>query len=272
MQDALPPQVIAITSGKGGVGKTTVSVNLAAALVKLDRNVMLMDADLGLSNVEIHLGLKPRYNLSHVLTGERTLNEVVIEGPGGILVVPAVSGRQHMAELSQMEHAGLIHAFSELNREIDTLIIDTAAGISDNVINFCQAAREVIIVLSDDNASLADSYSLIKVLNQDHAVQKFHVLTNMVETSADGFLLYQRLLNATDRFLQVDIGYLGAVPRDGYVRHATQRQRLLLQSFPQSSATRAFTDLAQRISQWSAPTTPSGGMEFFLERLVAQTV
>ena len=265
------PLAIAVTSGKGGVGKTSVSVNLAAALRKQKRSVMLLDADLGLANVDVLLGLKPRYNLTHVIKGECALDDVIIEGPERMLIVPAGSGIHEMADLGTLEQAGLINAFNELKSQIDILIIDTAAGINRSVLNFCQAAGEVLVVLSNDPASLTDSYGLIKVLASRHGVKRFHVVTNRDENSADGFLLYQRLVDATDRFLNIEINYLGSIPQDKYMHQSHRRQRLLSQAYPQCPAVHAFDELARRVSRWRAPTAPRGGMEFFFERLVSQT-
>ncbi len=261
---------IAVTSGKGGVGKTSISVNLAAALRRQNRSVMLLDADLGLANVDVLLGLKPRFNLSHVLKGDCTLEDVIVRGPDDILIVPASSGLQEMADLDSREHAGLINAFNELKSDIDILLVDTAAGINSSVLNFCQAAGEVLVVLSDEPASLTDSYGLIKVLASRHGVKKFHVLTNRDGNSADGFLLYQRLLDTTDRFLNIEINYLGSVPQDKYLHQANCRQKLVYELYPQCPSVHALNMVAERIARWQPPTAPRGGMEFFFDRLVRQ--
>jgi len=263
-------QVMAITSGKGGVGKTTASVNLAAALKQLGRSVMIMDADLGLANIDVMLGLKPKYNLSHVLEGERTLNDVIVKGPQDLLIVPAASGIQAMSELSSAEHQGLIHAFSHIGQEIDTLIIDTAAGLSDAVTSFCKAAHEVVVVVTDEPASMADAYALIKVLNCDHGVNRFRILTNMVESELSGFMLYRQLLSVTDRFLDVNLDHMGSVPRDQYQQKAVRRQALVCEAFPRSKATRAWNQLAGKVETWLMDEQPSGKLEFFFERLFTQ--
>ncbi|MCK5090996.1 MAG: MinD/ParA family protein, partial [Gammaproteobacteria bacterium] len=205
-----PVLVAAVASGKGGVGKTSISVNLALSMVKAGQSVMLMDADLGLANVDLMLGLRPVYNLSHVIAGERTLEEIIIEGPGGLKIVPASSGVKLMSELNPMENAGLIRAFSELSHDLDALIVDTAAGISDSVISFSRAAHEVVVVVCDEPASLTDAYALMKVLNQDHGVQRFRILSNMTHSAQEGQELFAKLVKVTDRFLDATLSYMGS--------------------------------------------------------------
>jgi len=162
-----PVKVIAVTGGKGGVGKTNLSINLSIALAELRRRVVLLDADLGLANVDVLLGLKAQYNLADVLDGSKRLQDVMLNGPAGIKVVPASSGVQQMTSLSPQEHAALIYAFNELADQLDVLMIDTAAGISDTVLSFVQAAQEVIIVVCDEPSSITDAYALMKLLNAD---------------------------------------------------------------------------------------------------------
>lgn len=270
MSNMNPIQVIAVTGGKGGVGKTTVSANLAASMAKRGHKVMLLDADLGLANVDVLMGLHPKYNLSHVLDGEKTLEEIIIEGPENILIVPASSGIQKMSSLNEAEHAGLIQAFSNLDRDIDTLIIDTAAGISDGVTSFCMAAQEVLVVLCDQPASFTDCYGLIKVLNQRHGVQNFRVLSNMVGSAEEGHELFEHLLSVTDRFLTINIQYAGHIPLDNMMRRASQSQKLISLSYPTSKAADAYRTLAVNVENWLLPDQPSGRLEFFIERLVGR--
>jgi len=264
-----PPRVIAVASGKGGVGKTSVSVNLALSLVNAGQRTLLLDTDLGLANVDVMLGLSPRFTLADVLAGRCELADTVIEGPGGLWVVPAASGKRHMAELTPQEHVGLVHAFSQLDLPIDTMVVDTAAGIADGVLTFCQAAQDVIVVVCDEPASVTDAYALIKVLSSERGVNRVQVLANQVMHPAEGRQLFDKLERVTSRFLDVTMSYLGAIPRDEWLRRAVQRQEAVVEAFPSAPSALAFREIARRASQWQAPVGPRGGVEFFLERLVA---
>ncbi|KAB7627165.1 MinD/ParA family protein [Alkalilimnicola sp. S0819] len=268
MANPKPVKVIAVTSGKGGVGKTNVSVNLAVSLSRLGRKVMLFDADLGLANVDVQLGLSAKHNLSHVIDGSATLEEVLLQGPEGIWIVPASSGTQRMAELDPAEHVGLIRSFSELNHDLDYLIVDTAAGISDGVVSFARAARDVMVVVCDEPSSITDAYALCKVLSKDHGVERFHVVANRVRSPAEGQALHAKLAAATNRFLDLTLDYAGAVPEDDALRRAVQRQKAVSATFPGSPAGRAFVELARRVDKWPLPTAAEGHLEFFVERLI----
>lgn len=263
-----PVQVIAVTSGKGGVGKTNVSVNLAVSLAELGRQVMLLDADLGLANVDVMLGLHPKLNLSHVMKGECLLEEIIIEGPEGIRIVPASSGIKDMAEMSPAEHAGLVRAFSEVGGNIDTLIVDTAAGISDSVISFSRASQEVIVVVCDEPASITDAYALIKLLSREYGQHKFRVLANMTHSPNEGKELFTKITRVTDRFLEVTLDYMGAIPHDSYVRKAVQRQRAVVDAYPACKASQAFKQMARLADKWPKAKSADGHLQFFFERLL----
>jgi flagellar biosynthesis protein FlhG len=266
-----PVRVFAVASGKGGVGKTNVSVNLATAFAQMGRKVMIMDADLGLANVDVMLGLQPKYNLSHVIKGECTLEEIILDAPGGIKVIPASSGVQNMAELSPSEHAGLIRAFSELNTDIDMLIVDTAAGISDSVVSFSKASQELIVVVCDEPASITDAYALIKLLNRDHGMRRFRVLANMAHSEKEGRELFAKLVKVTDHFLdEVVLDFMGSVPYDEHLRKAVKQQRPVVDAYPGCKASQAFKEISRRADKWPMPSAADGYLEFFVERLVQQ--
>ena len=263
-----PVRVIAVASGKGGVGKTNISVNLGLAMVAEGKKVMLMDADLGLANIDIMLGLHPEYNLSHVIKGERTLEEIIVDGPKGLQIIPASSGTQNMAELTPAEHAGVIQAFSEVGHDLDVLIIDTAAGIADSVISFTRAAQEVIVVVCDEPTSITDAYALIKLLNRDYGIQRFRVLSNMAHSMQEGRELFNKMVKVTDRFLDVTLDFMGTVPYDEYLRKALQKQKAVIDAYPRSKAAMAFKTLAKRADNWPVPRSAGGHLEFFVERLI----
>ncbi len=263
-----PVRVIAVTGGKGGVGKTSVSVNLSIALANINRRVMLLDADFGLANIDVVLGLHPEYDLSNVMSGERTLEEIILNGPGGIQVVPGASGLPCMAEMSPAEHIGLINAFSEVAHDVDVLIIDTAAGISDQVISFSRAAQEVVVVVCDEPASITDSYAIIKLLNRDHGVQRFHVLANMIRSVQEGRDLYNKMCRVTDQYLDVMLTYMGGIPYDDNLRKAVKAQKPVVESFPRSRSAQAFKNLAKKTDGWPISSGVNGQLQFFVERLI----
>lgn len=266
-----PIQVLAVTGGKGGVGKTNISVNLGLALAELNRRVVLMDADLGLANVDILLGISATTTLADVMEGRCGLSDILIESHG-IKVIPASSGVQSLVQMGQGQHAGIIHAFSELADELDVLIVDTAAGISDSVVSFVRAAQEVIVVLCDEPSSMTDAYALIKLLNRDCQVRDFRILANMTRSPEEGQNLFKRFTAVTGRFLDVNLRYAGDIPFDDNVRKASQRQRPLLKAYPDSKASAAYRRLAREVSSWHIRSHASGQLEFFVERLVHSAI
>jgi len=263
-----PVKVIAVASGKGGVGKTNVSVNLATALAKDGKEVLLLDADLGLANVDVLLGLNPAYDLSHVINGERSLEEVIIDGPANVKVIPASSGVSQMANLTVAEQAGLINAFNELGHVIDVMVVDTAAGISDSVVNFCCASQEVVVVVCDEPASITDAYAFIKVMSREHKIERFQILANMAQSTHEGRELFHKLSKATDRFLDVMLTFLGTIPYDERLRKAVQHQRAVVEAYPKSPSALALKRVARQIDTWPETAHMGGQLEFFIERLI----
>jgi flagellar biosynthesis protein FlhG len=261
-------KVIAVTGGKGGVGKTNVSLNLAANLAQQGKRTLILDADLGLANVDVMLGLRVQKNLSHVLSGECELDDIIVEGPLGISIIPATSGSQSMVELDPAQHAGLIRAFSEMRHEFDILIVDTAAGISDMVVSFARASQDVIAVVCDEPASITDAYALIKLLSREHGVFRVKIVANMVRNMREGQELFAKLSRVTDRFLDVALELVATIPFDENVRRSVRKQKLITELFPQSPASLGYKSLANKVALWPVPNQPGGHLEFFIEQLV----
>jgi flagellar biosynthesis protein FlhG len=264
---AKPIRIVAVASGKGGVGKTNLSVNLAISLNKLGGKVLLMDADMSLANVDIMLGLQIKYNLSHVLDGQKTLSEVIVEGPGGILIIPAASGVKRMAQLSAEDNEYILQAFSELDSDLDVLIVDTAAGIADSVMAYCQAAQEVVVVVCDEPASITDAYALIKVLSKDYGVKHFRLVANMSRSPAHSQRLYDKFSKVCQQFLQVDVDYFGTVPFDQALRDAVQKQVPVTISAPNSPSASAFREMAKKLQTWPQPSGPAASLQAFVKTI-----
>jgi len=269
MNNLQPMKTIAVTGGKGGVGKTSVAVNTALELVKNDRSVLLLDADLGMANIDIMLNLKPKLDLSHVVEGRCDLEDVIIKGPRGLDIIPAASGLGRMAELSSFEQAGLIRAFSMLEDKYDVLVVDTAAGIASSVTSFSKAAQEIIVVVCDEPASLTDAYGLMKVLSKEHGVKRFQVLANMVGTPEHGKALFSRLADVADVYLDVCLGYLGSIPMDDTMRSAVKSRAAVTDKYPYSASSLAFQKLAKRLLDLPITAGTNGQVEFFIEKALA---
>jgi flagellar biosynthesis protein FlhG len=261
-------QVIAVTGGKGGVGKTSVAVNLATALGSTGKRVLLLDGDLGLANVDVFLGLSPRHTMAQVISGERTLEEIILESQYGVNVVPGASGIAELANLPSFVHLQLVQAFSALTARIDTLIVDTSAGLAHSVLQFTQAAQHVLLVVCDEPASRTDAYALTKVLSRNHGVNRFFVLANQTRSPGEGDALFQKFQRVANRFLDVTLEYVGEIPEDPYLKRAIREQRPVTAAFPSCPASRAFKKLALKADKWPVPDCPRGNLEFFVERLV----
>jgi flagellar biosynthesis protein FlhG len=246
-------RAIAVAGGKGGVGKTTVAVNLGMSLAMMGREVMLLDADMGLANVDVLLGLAPSRHLGHLLDGTATLEELLLDGPHGLKVIPGGSGARRLAQLGNGEHAAVIRAFDELPRPPVYLLVDTAAGVSDNVAMFAAAADDVVLVVCDEPASLTDAYALIKVLSRDFGVRRFRFVANMVRNAGEARALHQKLAKVSDRFLDVVLDFMGLVPQDERLRQAIRRQSAVVDLWPAARSSQAFKQLAGAADTWEEP-------------------
>ncbi len=265
-------RVITISSGKGGVGKTNISVNLAISLASKGRNVCVFDADTSLANVNILLNLTPEYTLEQVLDGSKTIDEILLKGPGGISIVPAASGIAEFASLDIAQQKILLQALSTLEQRFDYLIIDTAAGISANVTTFLQATEHNVLIVTPEPTSLTDAFALMKVMRQKQCESKVHILTNMVDNYLNSVDIYKRLSGASVRYLNTDVEYLGYVPRDEHLRLSVQKQIPVTIGYPGSQASYRFAALADSIENIyrAAPTRRSFSLfwrKLFLNRL-----
>ena len=263
-------RAIAVASGKGGVGKTNVVANLAVALRRRGKRVIVMDADLGLANLDTLLGLNPRATIRHVLRGECTIRDVLVEGPGGIQIVPAASGFEEMTQLTLEQRLLLLDQVDSLEGAFDVLLLDTGAGISPNVLFFAMAAQETMVVLTPEPTALTDAYALIKVLSSRYAEHDFGVLVNMARSEWEARKTFTHLTRVAERFLHVSLRYAGYVPYDPEVPEAVRRQQAVCDLAPAAPASRAFYDLAERLLAVPPALRPKGGLQFFFRHLLAE--
>lgn len=263
-------RTIAIASGKGGVGKTNVVANLAIALRRRGQRVIVLDADLGLANLDTLLGVNPRATLRHVLHGECAIQDVLVEGPAGIHLVPAASGFEDLTQLTDTQRLTLLEQVDSLEGAFDILLLDTGAGISPNVLFFATAAQETMVVVTPEPTALTDAYALVKVLSQRYAEQRFAVLVNMARGEFDAKRTFTHLSRVAERFLHVSLRYAGYVPFDAELPEAVRRQRPVLELAPGAPVSRAFESLAERVLAWPECAPPKGGLQFFFRRLLAE--
>lgn len=261
-------RVISVTSGKGGVGKSNVVSNLAIALSLQGKKVLLMDADLGLGNLDVLLGLSPTYNLNDVLNGEKSITDILIDGPAGIKIIPAGSGVQSLTSLGQHEKLKLLDELDILDETFDIMIVDTEAGISENVTYFTVAAQEIVVVVTPEPTSITDVYALIKLLATRYSEHHFKVLVNMAKDSEDALEVFRKLANVAGRFLDISLDYLGCVVKDEKVVEAVKRQKAVTELFPDSDAANCFTTLAKRVIENARPTRLKGNIQFFFKRFL----
>jgi flagellar biosynthesis protein FlhG len=263
-------QVLSFTSGKGGVGKTHIVVNLAYALQHMGARVMILDADLGLANVDVLLGLAPRYTIQDVLEGHKALNDVLVTGPAGMLILPAGSGVPELADLNDSQRLQLLTVLETLEHDIDFLLIDTGAGISANVLYFNVAAQDIMVVVTPEPTSITDAYALMKVMYTKYDEKHFKVIMNNVAHATEAKEAFRRLNMVTERFLNISIDYLGFIPHDPLFSQAVRQQKALLDLYPSSAAAQGFRNLAQRLLATPEAAYPKGGIQFFWQRLLAR--
>jgi len=239
-------KIIAVTSGKGGVGKSSIVSNMAYILGSNSESTYIFDADLSLGNIDIMFGMVPKFNIKDLIEGKKSIGEIVVEGPGGIRLIPATSGISEFSSLTAEEKNILFSSFRELP-EYDFLIIDTSAGISSNVIYFNSISDDIFIVVTPDPASITDSYAVIKVLNKKTGRKDFNIIVNMAKDEQEGIDIYKKLLSVTDKFLDVYLDFIGHIPMDTNVNMATKKQKLWANNFPETQATKALLKICNRL-------------------------
>jgi flagellar biosynthesis protein FlhG len=260
-------RVVAVASGKGGVGKTNLTANLAIALAQRGARVWVLDADLGLANLDMIYGLRPAHTLEDVLRGERRLADVVAAGPAGVRLVPAASGIAELTALTPGQQLRVLEEVDALDGELDVLLIDVAAGISSNVLYFAAAATETLVVTTPEPTAIADAYALVKVLATRWGRHVFPVLVNMASSAADAAAAFDRLASVASRFLAVRLESVGWVPLDDAVPRAVRAHRPVLLATPNAPAARAIAGVAERLAV-TAHAETTGGLQFFFRRLL----
>lgn len=239
-------KTISITSGKGGVGKSSIVSNMAYLLDTMNEITYIVDADLALGNIDIMFGIVPTHNIKDFIDGKKDLFEIITRGPNGIRIIPATTGAYELSNLSDSEKNVLLSGIRSIP-EYDFIIVDTQAGLSSNVIYFNSICEEMFLIVTPDPASLADSYAVIKVVSKKTGRKKFNVIVNMVKNEAEALDIYRKLLSVTDRFLRVYIEFYGYIPLDKNVALATRRQRLWTKDYPDTLATSALKDICLRL-------------------------
>lgn len=260
-------RTISITSGKGGVGKTTLVCNLAFELGRRGHKVLILDGDLGMANVDIMFGHRARLNLSHVLENRCQLEDILLDVAPGVQLIPGGSGIYELARLQPLQKQILMDQVSRLNRSFDFMLVDTAPGIDDNVLYLNAAAAEILVVVTPDPTSLTDAYALIKVLNQRYRETKFSIVGNMVRDEQEARHVFQKLSDVASRFLCVSLEYKGFIPSDLNLRQSIRSQQLVVQAQSRCPASLAIRALSENLAQAERFTELKGGMQFFWNQL-----
>lgn len=261
-------RTISITSGKGGVGKTTVVANMATQLAKLGKSVLILDGDLGMANVDIMFGVRSKYSIYDLLHSGRKVEEVLTQLAPQIWLLPGGSGHVDLQNLNDFEKRILLEQLSGIKQKFDYLLVDTAPGIDSNVMYFNTSAQEICVVVTPDPSSFTDAYALIKVLNTYHQENKFFIIANQVRDEQEGMAVFQKLSDISQKFLFISLDYLGAIPSDISIRRATKAQQICIQSYPDAIASQSIKRIVERINNRQDVGHAKGGIQFFWEQIV----
>ncbi len=260
-------RVISVTSGKGGVGKTAVTANIAVSLAKLGKKILILDADLGLANIDVIFGLTPQYNLNHFFSGKQTLEDILITGPHDIKILPAGSGVQNFTKLENHHKMNLLESLDNMHNSFDVVLIDTEAGISENVTYFNTAVQEILVVTTPEPTAITDAYALMKLLSTQYHEKHFSLIVNQARSDDEALEVYRKITMVANRYLDISIDYFGSVPADPQMIDAIKRQKVIVESFPDSATAAAFVNLAGRIITGDQQPEPKGNLQFFWKKL-----
>jgi flagellar biosynthesis protein FlhG len=259
----------AITSGKGGVGKTNVVANLAAALILKHKRVLVIDADLGLANLDLFLGVKPKYTLADFFAGAASLDEIITVSRNGILLLPGASGVQEITALRRDQKLALLTELDALTHEMDLVLIDTASGISDAVTYFTTAAQEIIVVVTPEPSSLTDAYAVVKVLASTYHEKHFRILANNVSGEEEACRMFDTLSRTALRFLNASLDLLGWIPRDPQLMGSVARAQMVVDDALDAPSAQAFLSIANRLlDSIAAGVRVKGNLQFFFQRML----
>jgi flagellar biosynthesis protein FlhG len=265
--DGAGPRVIAVTSGKGGVGKTNVVGNLALSMADMGKKVLILDADLGLANIDIIFGVHPEFNIGHVLNGEKQLPDIMVKGPSGIRIIPAGSGFVNLTHLTDGEKLCLLSEFEALEEDFDYFLIDTGAGISTNVTYFNLAADECIVVVTPEPTSVTDAYAMIKVMNTQYGEKRFKLLMNMVKDEREAKAVFLNLIQVADQYLSgVVLEYCGYLPRDEKIPAAVRQRKPFVTLYPKAIASIMIRKIARQLEETPRRFDANGNIKFFVKR------
>jgi flagellar biosynthesis protein FlhG len=253
--------VLAVTSGKGGVGKTNIAANLALCLAAQNKRVLLLDADLSLGNLDLIMGIRSPYNISHVLSGHKRIEEITQSGPRGLHIICGASGLDRLTDLSDTEQHVLVEHLCRLQSQSDTIVIDTAAGISNSVVSFCLAADHVLVVTTPEAPAIADAYGMIKVLTRKHYQGPISVVVNMACNLAEGKQTYQRIAAVAQKFLQSHVYYAGTLLKDERLCAAVRSRKPVVLAYPKAPVSLSLAALAGRLG--GQPRGGDAGRSFF---------
>ncbi len=261
-------RVLSITSGKGGVGKTAVVANIAVLLARLGKRVLILDADLGLANIDVVFGLAPSHNLNHFFAGDCTLQEILVQGPLGIRILPAGSGVQRFTRLDSEQKLRLLEAPDAMHNNFDFVLIDTEAGISENVTYFTTAAQEILVVTTPEPTAITDAYALMKLLSNQYHEKRFNLIVNFIKNEEEALDVYRKLTMVANRYLDISIDYMGSIPRDQLMIEAIRKQQVMVELYPDSKTSAAFEGLARSMLQEPKTIEAKGSIQFFWKRLL----